>query len=138
METRLAMAGKVLGMATALGGSKLASIEIVNHVLSSISPARVSQWAVLSSPGASPDHYRFGDFIYGNIGTRANGMRSETDDKATPCSAMFWPPALIAVRAFATGYGRSNYASIDLDFMSPNPQKFMLVKSIDYAIAPPS
>jgi hypothetical protein len=66
-DQRLVMAGKVLGMATALGGSKLVSINIVNHVISSISPARVSQWAVLISPGTSPEHYRFGDFIYGQI-----------------------------------------------------------------------
>jgi len=71
------LAGKVLGMATAFGGSKLASIEIVNHILSSISLARVSQWAVLISPGASPEHYRFGDFIYGNIELEKLEYRSE-------------------------------------------------------------
>jgi hypothetical protein len=76
IDRRLALAGKVLGMATAFGGSK-ASIEIVNHIISSISPARVSQWAVLISPGASPEHYRFGDFIYGNIELEKLEYRSE-------------------------------------------------------------
>jgi hypothetical protein len=76
-DRQLALAGKVLGMATAFGGSKLASIEIVNHILSLISLARVSQWAVLINPGASPEHYRFGDFIYGNIELEKLEYRSE-------------------------------------------------------------
>jgi hypothetical protein len=77
MDQRLGMAGKVLGMATALGGSRLASIEIVNHVVSSISPARVTQWAVLINPGTSPDHYRFGDFSYGQVELNKLQYRSE-------------------------------------------------------------
>jgi hypothetical protein len=77
MDQRLVMAGKVLGMATALAGPKLASIEIVNHIICSISPARVSQWAVLISPGTSPEHYRFGDFIYGQVELNKLQYRSE-------------------------------------------------------------
>lgn len=77
MDQRLVMAGKVLGMATALGGPKLASIEIVNHIISSISPARVSQWAVLINPSTSPEHYRFGDFIYGQVELNKLQYRSE-------------------------------------------------------------
>jgi hypothetical protein len=85
------------------------------------------------------------------IGYAASGIINEdfTDAKyqqlfdnvyQSPCSAYVLAnaPVLITVAAFANGYGGSNYASIDLDFMSPNPQKFMLVKSIDYTIAPPS
>jgi hypothetical protein len=77
MDRRLVMAGKVLGMAAALGGPKLASIEIVNHIISSISPARVSQWAVLINPSTSPEHYRFGDFIYGQVELNKLQYRSE-------------------------------------------------------------
>ena len=67
MDHRLVIAGKVLGMATALAGSNSVSIEIVNHIISATSPARVSQWAVLIAPGTSSEHYRFGDFSYGQI-----------------------------------------------------------------------
>jgi hypothetical protein len=77
MDRRPAIAAKVLAMATAFGGSKLATIEIVNHILSSISAARVSQWAVLISSGARPEQYRFGDFIYGNIELEKLEYRSE-------------------------------------------------------------
>lgn len=77
MDQRLVMAGKVLGMATALGGSTLASIEILNYIISSISPARVSQWAVLINPGTSPEHYRFGDFSYGQVELNKLQYRSE-------------------------------------------------------------
>jgi len=77
MDHRLVLAGKVLGMATALGGSKSASIQSVNHIVSSISPARVSQWAVLINPGMSPEHYRFGDFSYGQVELNKLQYRSE-------------------------------------------------------------
>src|SRR5262249_61243445 len=55
----------------------LASIEIVKQIISSISRARVSQWAVLISPGTGPEYYRFGDFVYGNVEIQKLQYRSE-------------------------------------------------------------
>lgn len=77
MDHRLVIAGKVLGMTTALGGSESASIESVNHIICSISPARVSQWAVLINPSTSAEHYRFGDFSYGQVELNKLEYRSE-------------------------------------------------------------
>ena len=76
-DQRQSMAAKVLGMATALGGSKLALLETLNQIIFAISPARVSQWAVLINPGTSQEHYRFGDFIYGNVEVEKLQYRSE-------------------------------------------------------------
>jgi hypothetical protein len=74
---RLLIAGKILGMASALSGSKLASIEVVNDIIASISSTRVSQWAVLINPGTSLEQYRFGDFVYGVVELNKLKYRSE-------------------------------------------------------------
>lgn len=71
------VAGKVLGMASALSGSTGAPLDVVNQIIASISPARVSQWAVLINPSTSPEQYRFGDFVYGEVELNKLQYRSE-------------------------------------------------------------
>jgi hypothetical protein len=72
------LAGKVLGMASALNGSKGASLDVVNRIIASISPSRVTQWAVLINPSTGPGQYRIGDFAYGEVELQKLQYRSET------------------------------------------------------------
>ncbi len=93
------------------------------------------------------DLFQHGEHV-GTVGTNiidekhadSTYQRAFNDVFQAPCTAYVSAnaPVLITVGAYATGVGQSDYATVDLDFMSPNPQKFILVKSIDYSLDVPS